>query len=115
MAFPLSPAEHQVIKARIEGQLELVVAAAIQVEVRGFTYNVSVERPGRHGEIIGLLHSLGLDHANQGFITNHGRFVDRQEAARIVHASEQGSTRDFGPGHPHSLFSEDMWNDTEAD
>lgn len=111
MAFPLSPTEHEAIKARIEGQPELVVGAAIQIEVRSFTYTVSIERPGRHGEVINLLNLLGLDHSRQGFITNHGRFVDRQEAARIVRASEQGSTRDFGPEYPRSLFSEDMWND----
>jgi len=110
MAFPLSDAEHAAIKARIDGQEELVVAAALRFP--GFV--VMVERPGRHGNCINPMYRLGMTHGEHGFATNRGRFVDRQEAARIVKASGQGSTRDFGPGYPDSLFSEDMWNDWDV-
>lgn len=110
MAFPLSDAEHAAIKARIDGQEELVVAAAI----RWGGLVVMVERPGRHGNCINQMHGNGMAHADHGFVTNRGRFVDRQEAAKIVKAAGQGSTRDFGPGYPDSLFSEDMWNDWDV-
>jgi hypothetical protein len=41
--------------------------------------------------------------------------VDRREAAQIVAASGQGSTRDLGEDYPRSLFSEDMWNDSDTE
>lgn len=110
MAYPLSDAEHARIKARIDGQEELVVAAAIRTE--GVV--VMVERPGRHGNCINFLHNRapGVDYrAEQGFITNRGRFVNRQEAAAIVEASGQGSGREGING----LFSEDMWNDRDRE
>jgi hypothetical protein len=43
---------------------------------------------------------------NQGFLTTHGRFVDRQEAGRIAVAAGQGSPRPLCNGN---LFSEDLW------
>lgn len=110
MAFPLSDAEHAAIRARIDGQAELIVAAAIEVE--GVV--VMAARPGRHADCINFIHNRapGVDYkSRQGFVTNRGRFVDRREAALIVEASGQGSTRDMGPGYPRALFSEDMWND----
>lgn len=106
MAFPLSDAEHAAIKARIDGQRELVVAAA----VRTAGVIVMAERPGRHGDCINFLHRLGCDYADQGFVTNRGRFVDREEAALIVERAAQGSKRRGING----LFSEDMWNDGDA-
>lgn len=103
MGFPLSDAEHATIKARIDGQQELIVAAAIRC---GDVF-VSVERPGRHGNCINFLHHLGVPYRDQGFMTNRGRFVDRDEAAEIVAAAGQASKRDGING----LFSEDVWND----
>lgn len=107
MAFPLSDAEHAAIKARIESQEEIIVAAAI----RSDGVIVMAERPGRHGNCINWMHHKGLDHRDQGFVTNRGRFVDRLEAGRIVEQSGQGSTRDLCNGN---LFSEDMWNDWDV-
>jgi hypothetical protein len=106
MGFPLSDAEHAAIKARIDSQPELIVAAAIRVEPDLF---VVTQRPGRHGVCISFLHWLapGIDYHDQGFMTNRGRFVDRVEAAAIVAAAGQGSKREDITG----LFSEDMWND----
>lgn len=106
MGFPLSDGEHVYIRRRIEDQGELIVAAAIRS--RGII--VMVERPGRHGNCINVMHSLGLDYTDQGFITNRGRFVDRQEAARIAVAAGQGSPREGVGGN---LFSEDLWNDAD--
>lgn len=111
MAFPLSDAEHVAIRERIDSQEELIVAAAI----RWGRVVVVAERPGRHADCIWPLHRAGADHSEQGFMTNRGRFVDRKEAAQIVAATAQGSTRDFGEAYPRSLFSEDMWNDTDTE
>ena len=109
MAFPLTDAEHADIKDRIEAQTELIVAAAVRVD--GVV--VLVERPGRHGDCINWLNSLGKPYDDQGFITNRGRFVDRRTAAEIVVASGQGSPRVW-PGYDPVLFSEDMWNDWDV-
>lgn len=106
MGFPISDDEHVYIRRRIEAPVELIVAAAIRS--RGVI--VTVERPGRHGNCINVMHSLGMDYADQGFITNRGRFVDRQEAAQIAVAAGQGSPREGCGGN---LFSEDLWNDAD--
>lgn len=111
MAFPLSDAEHAAIKARIDGQEELIVAAAI----RWGDLVVMVERPGRHGNCINQMHFAKLVHSDHGFITNKGRFVDRAEAGRIVLASGQGSPGGTPVSNPNMhLFSEDMWNDWDV-
>lgn len=108
MAFPLSDTEHAAIKARINGQDEMIVAAAIRYRENGCNVVVMVERPGRHGDCINFMHyHRAFPYEDQGFITNRGRFVDRVEAAEIVAASGQGSKREGING----LFSEDMWND----
>lgn len=107
MGFPLSDAEHQWIKARIDSQPELVVAAAI----RSGGVIITVERPGRHGDCINFLHRLGQDYADQGFLTNRGRFVDRKQAARIAWEAGQGSAREICNGN---LFSEDLWNEERS-
>lgn len=112
MGFPLSDAEHVAIRQRIEGQEELIVAAAI----RWGRVVVVAERPGRHGDCIWPLHHVGADHSEQGFMTNRGRFVDRAEAGRIVLASGQGSPGGTPANNPGMhLFSEDMWNDTDTE
>jgi hypothetical protein len=113
MASPLSDAEHAAIKARIEGQDEIIVAAAIKVPWGGGADEyiiLTAERPGRHGNLIyaaGLLSGDGRRGGEHGFLTNHGRFVNRRDAGDIVHIAEQGSVRQGLNGH---LFSEDLWN-----
>lgn len=109
MAFPLTDAEHAAIKARIDEQEELIVAAAIRVRP-GLI--VMAERPGRHGNCITPASLISCDRMSggeHGFVTNRGRFVGRIEAAKIVAASGQGSKREGVNG----LFSEDMWNDRD--
>lgn len=114
MAFPLSDQEHQAIKARIDGQTELVVAAAIRFD--GLI--LSVQRPGRHGDCLNWLSRNGIgrkpngENHECGFVTNRGRFVGRSEAGQIVLANEQGSPGGNPINNPHmGLFSEDMWNE----
>lgn len=113
MAFPLTDEEHQAIKARIDGQIELVVAAAVLHDGA----IIMVPRPGRHGNCINWLHHHGIGRGTQyecGFVTNRGRFVGRTEAGQIVLANEQGSPGGTPINNPHmGLFSEDMWNEDD--
>jgi hypothetical protein len=104
MPFPLSDIEATFIEEAIGRLPELIVSAAIRVG----SVIVSVERPGRHGDCINFLHGLGVDHRDQGFLTSHGRFVDRREAALIAIDRGQGAPRLICNGN---LFSEDLWND----
>lgn len=108
MGFPISHAESAAIEARINGQEELIVAAA----VRWGKLIVMVERPGRHGDCLNAIGHLGSG-KDQGFVTNKGRFVGRQEAAKMVLESGQASPRVF-EGYPLTMFSEDLWNGPEG-
>lgn len=114
MAFPLSDEEHRAIEDRIDGQVELIVAAAVHFD--GAT--ISFPRPGRHGECINWLHHHGIGRGSNydcGFVTNRGRFVGREEAGRIVLSNHQGSPGGTPKNNPRmSLFSEDMWNDERS-
>ena len=93
---------------------EHIVSAAIRVpgiDVDGYKpYHVvlSVERPGRHHHVAWFLGSHGVDHPDQGFITNTGRFVDRKEGCIIARDAGQleGRTK---TGGEHTLYSEDLW------
>lgn len=69
-----------------------------------------VSRPGRHHDII--RHMVSLDRggpgniSDQGFLTTHGRYVDRKEA-RII-ADREGQT--LPDAHTlQYLFSEDLF------
>lgn len=95
---------------------ETIVAAAIRVPssvVEGYApYHVilSVPRPGRHHHVAWWLgeHAGYVDERDQGFLTNSGRFVDREEGCRIARAAGQldGRTK---TGGEDTLFSEDVW------
>jgi hypothetical protein len=70
-----------------------------------------LERPKRHHDVIRKLATDGhevseIATATQGFITDHGRFVDRTEAKRIATESAQIIPR---RGQHMMLFSEDLW------
>lgn len=72
----------------------------------------AVSRPGRHHDLVRHMASLnkaGLANVSkQGFITTHGRFVDRKEALRI--AVEQEQLLDMSEDARRSeLFSEDLY------
>lgn len=93
----------------LPGEVETVFQAAIRAE--GGIW--SIERPGRHDTIFRQrLFQRGIHTdcygRDQGFLTSHGRYVTRFQAARIAKAAKQ-PLRD--PGHPigKELFSEDLW------
>ncbi len=107
--FPLTEREHNFIEERIQAIPELIVAAA----VRYGHQIVFVERPGRHHD--SFLHNqfkTGQQEYECGFVTSRGRFVDRQEAGRIVLHNWQGSPRPGKSNPLGCLFSEDMWHDS---
>lgn len=109
MACPLTFDEHQAIETRINEIPELIVAAAVRTPYGIITR----ERPARHGDLWGLLpKGLAWNDPDcvHGFMTSRGRFVDRQEAARLVVETGQGSPR-VQAGYVPALFSEDMWLD----
>lgn len=86
---------------------ERIVAAAIQYA--GIVF--SIAPPARHHNVIRLMMRLDLDLEavrlqNQGFLTSHGRFVDRYEGAKIARAAGQIIRE---PTPPDMLTSEDVW------
>lgn len=111
MGFPITEAEHDASEAMIAGLPELIVAAAVK---EGGCV-VMVERPGRHGNCLNWFSGQGVRRPTEdcGFVTSRGRFVDREEAGRIVVAAGQASPRTEPTGiNPRAhLFSEDVWND----
>lgn len=86
----------------------MIVRAAILHAGRVY----SVDRPGRHGDVIRIMAQAGLDAAamhDQGFLTDTGRFVDRVQARQIAARSGQLlPPRKNGYTGP-KLFSEDLW------
>lgn len=110
MAFPITREEHDAIDARIKALPELVVAAAVSTPYGIITR----ERPARHGDLWGLL-PRGLSSSDadciHGFMTSHGRFVDRLEAGNLVLETGQGSPRGKPIMYDNYLFSEDLWLD----
>jgi hypothetical protein len=89
------------------GDIELVDRAANR-HPDGVIYVVS--RPGRHHDLIhhmGQLGRAGAGNVNdQGFLTTHGRFINRVEA-RII-ADREGQTLPDAHSTKY-LFSEDLF------
>lgn len=71
----------------------------------------ALPRPNRHNDLIRVLAERGftagqLGPTRQGFMTSHGRFVDRAEARSLAEAAGQL----LRPGLPgDQLYSEDLW------
>lgn len=70
-------------------------------------------RPARHHDVIRAMTALNAyigqnaqNRHTQGFLTQHGRFVTRTEAAAIARAAGQVRTR---TDVFNALFSEDVW------
>jgi hypothetical protein len=86
---------------------ERIAAAAIR-----FNETVlSLPAPARHHHCIRAATHVGYEdwrpEHEQGFVTSTGRFVGREEAARI--AMNAGQLLDRARMHPVGLFSEDVW------
>ncbi len=90
---------------------EVIVAAAIK-HPDGEIY--ALPAPARHCHIIQMMHEdngrngeHGINTQDQGFLTSYGRYVDREEAAKIADRAGQLKIKYCGP--PTLLFSEDVW------
>ena len=78
--------------------METIVGAAI-------THNGEVFAGKNHGDIMVKVGKMGknVTKGQTGFMTNMGRFVSREEAARIAY--EAGQTK----GRVHTLYSYHLW------
>lgn len=95
--------------------MEKIVAAAI--EVKGLV--CFVQRPGRHHDVFHSMDRAGFSNRllpeEQGFVTDRGRFVKREEARQIAERAEQLIASDAdADGNAiirkhRELFSEDVW------
>jgi hypothetical protein len=68
-----------------------------------------VPRPGRHHDVIRAMANVGFPTpitGEQGFVTDIGRFVDRERAAVLAKRAQQ-IIKKTGPSD--ILFSEDVW------
>lgn len=88
------------------GPRERIVAAAIKYD--DVVYHASP--PGRHHDVIFYMYSLGIRGVHvcryQGFITNTGRYVGREEACKIAKKAKQILIK---TNPTYMLFSEDVW------
>lgn len=89
---------------------EKLIAAAVLTSTGTI---IAVAPPARHGDVIRHMIHQGSDaqeihDAEQGFLTDAGRFVDRQEAYRIAKGAGQfiRPEIDHVPG---TLFSENLF------
>jgi hypothetical protein len=90
---------------------EVIVAAAIK-HPDGEIY--ALPAPARHCHIIQMMledkgrnGEHGINTQDQGFLTSYGRYIDREEAAKI--ADHAGQLKIKYCGAPTILFSEDIW------
>jgi hypothetical protein len=88
-------------------RLERVIGAAIR-HPDGMVHAVS--EPGRHHHVIRYMSSLkraGLENTrDQGFVTNHGRYVSRLEGLAVAQLAKQIKHK---TPPAYKLFSEDIW------
>jgi hypothetical protein len=85
---------------------EKIVAAAVQTN-GGLI--ISMPPPARHHTILqehSKLSNWVFGSNKQGFLTNLGRYVGREEALKIALDAKQIEAPKF---QPHHLFSEDLW------
>lgn len=69
-------------------------------------------RPKRHHHVVAAMTKLGVsgisNTSDQGFVTNYGRYLDREAALSIARSAHQvGFPKKTSPAY--QLFSEDMW------
>lgn len=85
--------------ARLAKEPEVIVRAAIVRKGRVR----HLPRPKRHAHLLWVYGSVCIE--RQGFVTNRGRFVNREAAAYIALQAKQIEELHWPPG----LFSEDLW------
>lgn len=101
----------------------MIVAAAVKIG----QVVLSMPAPKRHHDVLRGLHALYEDRKRhthtyeqevQGFLTDTGEFLDRQEAMKHALASGQGTPRrtslleanpNYGYYNGPDLYSEDLW------
>lgn len=95
--------------AAVTASEERIVAAAI----RHGELTISAPPPARHHTLMHPFYDLTLKRItpqNQGFLTNTGRYVGREEAMEIALAASQIDPENRGSGsNSADLFSEDLW------
>ncbi len=79
----------------------------VSVAIRKGNMIISKSAPARHHDVMAGMNFLRVDciHAEQGFLTNQGTFVNRAEAKRIAMVARQM----IKPTNSSHLFSEDLW------
>lgn len=78
----------------------------VAIKTLGGTY--SLPKPNRHHNVIRHLFDKGLkSHGVQGFITDTGEFMNREQARSYAVAI--GQVRSEDTDHARLLFSEDLW------
>ena len=85
-----------------------IIALSACIHTDGVIY--AVNNRGRHHHVVHWMSSLGIKQTtlyNQGFLTSHGRYVDRAEGMKIAIAANQILKKQ----EPLSkyLYSEDVW------
>lgn len=96
--------------------LPKIIAAAVRYQAPKFDpacpdYGpiiISVPRPGRHHNILHPLSQISSAAAidgEQGFLTDEGQFLNREEAMELVKKNGQLLTQN----QPNQLYSEDLW------
>lgn len=108
-------AEHHGVQAQADADImsagpERITGVALKAPVTGL---YMLPAPNRHYDVITLMVKLGRGHessrAEQGFMTSHGRYLDRCEALAVALAAGQVS-EDLRPvPNLPELFSEDVW------
>lgn len=83
-----------------------IIASAIQSKEDGIIW--CVMRPGRHHHCIAFMaeHDANKQEHRQGFLTNHYRYIGREEARTLALHNGQAPN----PAHCRDLFSEDLWD-----
>ena len=95
----------EAIQTKAAAEPERIAAAAVCLS--GVVH--SLPPPNRHHHILHALHETEgerIHRADQGFVTNTGRFVGRKQAQKIAEAAGQIKEK---LGCPGLLFSEDLW------
>lgn len=85
----------------------MITGVAIKRE--GVVYQLP--KPNRHHHVIRLMADLGIPkpvtlNAVQGFVTDTGEFLDREQAYTLVLENKQNVVELH---HHRDLFSEDLW------